>query len=328
MIDAAIVGLGRWGRLLVDSVQGRSGRIRFIAATTRTPETAAGFCREHGIELHPDLESVLGDPAVDAVVLATPHSLHHGQIVAAARAGKHVFSEKPFTLTRDDAETALAAIAEAKLAVGVGHNRRFAPNTAALKAMITSGGLGRTIHIEGNFSADLSTQAGQWRSDPAESPAGGMTSLGIHVIDAFIHLFGPIAEVRAMSRRLTMPFDVDDTTTAIMTFADGRTGTLGTVAATARLWSVRVFGTGGWAELHEQDRLHRMSLEGELETIDYPGFDYPAKATVAAGLEAFADAAEGATPFPIPPGEILHGIAVMEAIFRSAGDGGAPVAVA
>src|SRR5918999_3894425 len=104
MIRAAIVGLGRWGRSLVSSVQGRSDDIRFVLAHTRTRENAEDFCRQHGITLVERYEQILGDANIDAVVLATPHSLHERQIVAAAQAGKHIHVEKPITLDRNSAD--------------------------------------------------------------------------------------------------------------------------------------------------------------------------------------------------------------------------------
>src|SRR3979409_1783361 len=98
MVRAAIVGLGRWGRSLVASVQGKSDDIRFVAAHTRTRATAEGFCRDQGIPLVDSYEQILADVDVDAVVLATPHTLHERQILAATVAGKHIHVEKPITL--------------------------------------------------------------------------------------------------------------------------------------------------------------------------------------------------------------------------------------
>src|SRR5262245_25531051 len=109
MIHAAIVGLGTWGQHLVASVQGKSDAIRFVAASTRTPGKATEFCRRHGIRLLSTYDEVLGDEAVDAVVLATPHSVHAEQIIAAAKARKHVFVEKPLGLSRHDSERAVEA---------------------------------------------------------------------------------------------------------------------------------------------------------------------------------------------------------------------------
>jgi len=76
MIRAAIVGLGRWGRSLVASVQGKSTQLRFVRAHTRTRASAEEFCRQYDVPLVDSYEQILADPEVDAVVLATPHSLH------------------------------------------------------------------------------------------------------------------------------------------------------------------------------------------------------------------------------------------------------------
>ncbi len=95
MIRAAIVGIGLWGRNLVASVQGKSEAIHFVAGATRTPAKAADFCKQHGIELVDNYESVLKNKDIDAVVLTTPHSAHCEQIVAAAKAGKHIFVKEP-----------------------------------------------------------------------------------------------------------------------------------------------------------------------------------------------------------------------------------------
>lgn len=106
MLKAAIIGLGNWGRVLVDSVQGRSERIRFVAAATRTPGRAAAYAARQGIELLPDLDAVLARADIEAVVLATPHSQHGAQIAAAARAGRHVFCEKGWDFGAFDMERA------------------------------------------------------------------------------------------------------------------------------------------------------------------------------------------------------------------------------
>src|SRR6266849_3994644 len=113
MIRAAIVGIGRWGRTLVGTVQGKSSAIRFTAGHNRTRAHAEEFCAEHGIELRDSLDDILADPAIDAVVFATPHSEHGAQVERAAAAGKHVMMEKPFTLDRESAARALDAVARA-----------------------------------------------------------------------------------------------------------------------------------------------------------------------------------------------------------------------
>src|SRR5262245_30712074 len=110
MIHAAIIGLGWWGKTLVESVQDSSDEIRFAAVCTRTtsPEVKA-FAEQQKLRVAESFEAVLADPKIDAVVLATPHSIHSKQVIAAAQSRKHVFCEKPFALTKADAEAAVEA---------------------------------------------------------------------------------------------------------------------------------------------------------------------------------------------------------------------------
>ncbi len=197
MLDAAIVGMGRWGRTLVESVQGRNdGGIRFVAGSTGRPERARDWAAQQGIRLHDDYAAVLADPAVKAVALATPHGQHAEQIIAAARAGKHVFVEKPFTLSKASAEAAVEACRRAGVVLALGHNRRFLPATIEARRLIAEGALGRVLHAEGNMSGPgaLGYAPGSWRNDRAESPLGGMGAMGIHMIDMLIHLAGPFGK--------------------------------------------------------------------------------------------------------------------------------------
>ena len=321
MIKAGIVGMGGWGRTLVESVSGGSDVIRFIAGATRTPSKVQDYAAETGLRLYESLDDLLAHDDLDAVVLASPHTAHFHQILAAANAGKHVYCEKPFCLSAAEAADALQALAENSLTVAVGHDRRFYPNTAELKRVIGAGELGRMVQVEGNFSTNLAPAAGTWRDSRDESPAGGMTSLGIHVVDAFIHLFGRIAYVQAISRRVALPFDIDDATVVAMEFEDGQLGYLGTVASTAPLWQIRVFGSGGWAEIVDHHRLTVTTGREQSETRKWKYRGYPCLPPVAAALEAFARDCEGGASFPIAPDEILHGVAVLEAIVESAATG-------
>src|SRR5262249_34907485 len=150
---------------------------------------------------------------VQAVVLATPHSQHCDEIVAAAEAGKHVFVEKPLGLSREDAERAVAACAERKLTLAVGYNWRFQPARREIKAMLADGRLGRLLRLEGNFCGPSVYRFGRehWRHDREEVPAGGMTGRGVHVVDAMLCLAGHIDAVSSQSLRLARDFGMDDT---------------------------------------------------------------------------------------------------------------------
>lgn len=325
MIRAAIVGLGWWGRMLVNAVQGKSAAIRFTAGHTRTRAAAEDFCAGHGIALADSLDALLADPAVDAVVFATPHSQHGPQVERAAAAGKPVFMEKPFTLDVASAEKALDAAARAGIVLGVAYPRRFHPAVAELKARIADGRLGTLSHCQSEQTAPagLSMRADYWRSDPAEAPAGAMTATGVHNVDLLIHLFGRIEEVYCTSLRRVME-RLEDTTTVLFALANGMSATLFCSLATAVSYRFAVFGTRGLGELLTPEFQFRFSPTPEgprtgrhaaatPEIIEHKGFN-----TLLAELEAFAAAIAGGPAYPITPEEILHGVAVFEAIVRSA----------
>lgn len=320
MLNLAIVGLGWWGQNLVNAIE-NSNIVRVVAAVTRTPSKVSDYCAQRAISLTDDYRSVLNNDAIDGVVIATPHSLHFDQIMMAAHAGKHVFCEKPFTLTADEARIALETLASHHLKIAIGHNRRFAPNTVALANALKEEALGQPIHIDGMFNANLGVNVGKWRDSRIESPAGGLTSLGIHVVDAFIHLFGRVSDVHALSRRIAIGIDIDDSTLVRFNFENGRTGHLTSIAATNSFWQVRAFGTGGWAQCTNLNQYACHPISGNPDFSDYPGFEYPGLATLKAALEAFATDIAGETPFPIPPEEILHATTVLEAITISARTG-------
>ena len=190
MIKAAIVGLGRLGQNLVECTQGKTDKLRFTAGVARTPERAQAFATKPGLTLIGDYAAALADPGIDAVVLATPHTQHAEQVVAAARAGKHVFTDKPFALTAASAEAAVAACAAAKRVLAVGFNWRYQPALQEIRRMVQDGRLGRLLHIEGNFNGPSVYRfpKARWRQQPEEGPAGGMTGRGVHVVDAMVYL--------------------------------------------------------------------------------------------------------------------------------------------
>jgi predicted dehydrogenase len=282
---------------------------------------AASFCAAHGLSPAVSLEAVLAEPEIDAVLLATPHSLHRSQVIAAAAAGKQVFCEKPLALKRSDAAEMFAACHNAGVLLAVGHNRRFWPSMQALRAMVASGELGTILHVEGHNSNENSQGITQgWRLSPAESPGGGLTGAGLHVLDGFVSLLGPARQVYArLSEREPGPPPLDTATLAIE-FVNGVNATLATVRATPFYWRVHVFGTKGSAEvLDEGTMVLRKSGEAPATTR------YPAVNTLTAELAAFADAVERRQPFPVPEADVLATLAAFEAALQSM-QSGHPVA--
>src|SRR5262245_25686748 len=334
MTRAAIVGLGWWGKTLVESAAG-SDAITFVAGTSRTlsPETEA-FAGEQGFRLVETYEALLGDPEVDAVVLATPHSMHTGQVVAAAAVGKHVFCEKPFALTKADAETAVAATRAAGVTLGLGYNRRFHPEMTKLRERIRSGELGTVLHVEATmtFPNALFLSPDAWRANREETPAGGLTPMGVHAVDGMIDLCGPIDTVYCQSFRRVVEIDSDDTTSMLFRMKDGMSGYLGTMTATGPGFSFQVFGSAGSVRLEgmthvagasSEERRTRLfgtckfqPIKGEAQVWEAARLD-----VTRVCLEAFASAATGGPAYPIPIEQMVHGAAVTEAVVRSASTG-------
>jgi predicted dehydrogenase len=326
MINAAIVGLGRWGQALVTAVQGKSDRIRFVRGVVRDTVRARDFASRHGLALTTVLAEAACDPAVDAVFLATPHSLHVEQVIAVAAARKAVWCEKPLALTRAGAERAVAACRDAGVPLGCGYNRRCFSSMSWLKRTVDGGTLGDILHVEGHFSNEHSIPALPmlrygWRDDPAESPALGMTGCGLHVLDALVSLAGPIRQVHAKSCALKASPDPRDAVAVLMEFASGATGLMATVRAAVPFWRIHVFGTQGDAEARG-DRNLRIGLIGAPPTEH----TFEPVDSLRALTESFADAVEGRSPFPISPRQLIDVTAAFEAVIQSL-DTGAPVNV-
>ena len=313
MINAAIVGLGRWGRNIVNAVQDKSERLRFVRAVVRRTESAAEFAAQHGIELSTSLAEVLADPRVRAVALVTPHSQHVEQVIACAGAGKHVFCEKPLALTRSEAVRAVNACKEAGVALAVGTDKRLWPSMRELKRVVDSGVLGEVLHIEGHFSNETSHRFHvAWRDSPAESPGAGMTATGIHVLDAFVNLMGPVRRVQAQIISRRPPPRMLDTVSAIFEFENGASGLLGTFRVTPIYWRVHVFGEKGSAEaLGETELVLRMTGE-EPKRQAFQPVD-----ALRLELDAFADAAAGRASFPVTTAQMVATVAALEAMSKA-----------
>jgi predicted dehydrogenase len=318
MIHAGMVGLGWWGKRLLDSGRPIADRIRFVHAVSPRPDLRRDVADAHGLRLSPSIAEMLRDPEVEAVVLATPHSMHADQIEEVARAGKPILCEKPFTLNRADAVRAVRACEQAGVLLALGHNRRFLPALTELKRLIAAGTLGRLLHVEGHISnQNSSANFAAWRHDASESPAGGLTGTGVHMLDCFVNLLGPVDRVTTQLLTWREGADPLDSLSVLLEFANGMSGTLATIRVTPVTWRLHIFGTDGNAENHDQTELAVRLAGKPLERLRLPEVD-----TLRLELEAFADAVDGRAPYPIPYDQMIDTVAVFEAITRSVAAGG------
>ena len=320
---AAILGLGWWGRTIVQTMQG-SRALSITHAVDPSP-AAAPVAAAAGLPLV-SFAAVLADPGIEAVILCTPHSLHAEQVVAAAAAGKHVFCEKPLCLTRADAAAALSACDHAGVVLGIGHERRFEPPILALRELIDAGTLGTILQVEANFSQDkfLALPADNWRLSGAEAPAGPMTATGIHLLDLSISMLGPAVSVLAQVRQLGSALANGDTLALTIQFGTGACALISAILATPFDGRFAVYGNKGWAEV--RDKAHPEQSEGWTLTTAIRGrarqtTAFPPAPAVRANLEAFAAACAGGPSYPVPAAQMLATIAAFEAVVRSARTG-------
>jgi len=321
MLNTAIVGLGWWGRTLVKAAREFGAPLNFTRGVTLEPDTVKDFVAEQNIALC-SFDEVLADRAIQAVVLATPHSAHRAQVIAAAEAGKQIYCEKPFALSKADAVAMLEAVERAGVTIAVGHHFRLMPSMRALAELKAQGAFGTIMHVEGNYSHDwlASYPADSWRMALEESRAGGMTGMGIHVLDCFRDLNGPMKRVSALSKaRVLKHLPAGDTTAALIEFENGATATLGTTIKTPFRWRIAVFGENCWAESAGETRvILRRAGKDDPEVFDYPHDNHLGR-----NLNHFAKAAMGQATFPISPEGILQTAAALEAVFKSVDADGA-----
>jgi predicted dehydrogenase len=322
-VRIALIGVGWWGRKILDVLQAAPEEIRVVRAVEPNVESVQAVRAEKDIPLSANYADALRDPSVEAVVLATPHSLHGAQIEAAVAAGKHVFCEKPLALTKAGAVKAVALCRDAGLMLGMGHERRWEPPIAELLAKADTGVLGRVHQIEANFSHNkfLSLDRNNWRLKPDQAPAGGMTATGIHLLDLSVRLLGPAESVLCHCEQLSSDLPQGDTVAAYVKFRGGGTSYVSASLANPFMSRFTVYGAKGWIDI--RDKAHVESPAGWIVTSAREGgpivtAEVPPAEPVKDNLVSFARAVRGAETYPITGAQLIDNIALLEAVFASA----------
>lgn len=322
-VKIALIGMGWWGQKMLAVLQAAPQDIRVVRAVEPNVETVRALCDAKGIALSADYADALNDPEVEAVVLATPHSLHTAQIAAAVAAGKHIFCEKPLALTKAEAERSVALCRDAGLVLGMGHERRFEPPVAEMLAMADAGTLGRIHQIESNFSHDkfLSLDRGNWRLKADQAPAGGMTATGIHLLDLSVRLLGAAESVLCICEQLSSDLPQGDTVAAYVKFKGGGTSYVSASLANPFMSRFTVYGSKGWIDI--RDKAHVEAPDGWIVTSAMQGgpittTEIGKAEPVKDNLVAFARAVRSGAAYPITADHLVNNIALLEAVFRSA----------
>ena len=323
-LGVAVIGLGWWGRTIVPLMKG-STKLKVVKGVDPAP-AAAAFAASQGLAYETSFERALQDPAVQAVALCTPHTQHTAQIIAAAQAKKHVFCEKPLSMSRAEVLRAVQACTDNEVALAVGHEKRFEPPVQEVLRLATAGELGTLLQVEANFSQDkfLSLEPDNWRMSQTEAPAGPMTATGIHLLDLAVGLLGPAQQVYARVRQLGSGLVNGDTLGILVTHKSGANSLISAVLATPFDGRFAVYGNRAWAEV--RDKAHPEAPEGWVLTVKKRNsqphsISFPPAKAVLANLEAFADAAAKRAPYPVPQEQMIANVCALEAVFRSATSG-------
>ncbi|MEE8600055.1 Gfo/Idh/MocA family protein [Euzebya tangerina] len=254
--------------VVADAIQATAG----TAVVHEASSSAASPCVT-GARLSRSYEAVLADPEVDVVYLPLPNHLHEEWVVLAAQAGKHVLCEKPLAMDARAAARMAAACADAGVVLLEAYMSPFHPRSVALQQAVARGDIGRVVNGEARMSGVLPTDNHRWH---VANGGGALLDVGIYclepILDAIEWDGSPAASVAASS---VIRGDVDETTAALLTFADGRTASLWVSFAAPDQQRLQLTGTAGAIEVDVRhatpDRrdsgYRRRALDGTVEVV-------------------------------------------------------------
>ena len=340
-INVGIIGLGRWAKVLARAAI-QSNKLKIVAAYSRSEEKRAAFSQEFGVPAVNDLPIMLADPAIQGCILTVPNEQHLPVAQQVARAGKHVYTEKPIASTLADGLKIAALESEYSVGVTVGHSARLMAGIREIKARIDAGELGRVAFIEANFSNEraLELTPATWRWYKDKAPGGPLSQLAIHQFDVLHYLGGDMAEVSSMASKLSpVGAEVDDQSMTLIKFADGKLGYVGACWTSPGIYAVRVFGSkalvhfeidfGTWdtpEKLHESAVLYiQRGKDGyaRREVLKVAKSDM-----FRTELDMFADSIASGKPSELSADNANVSLAVVYGALRSLEQGGQSVKIA
>jgi predicted dehydrogenase len=340
-VKVGIVGLGRWAKVLTRAAR-QSNALEIVAGFSRSEEKRAAFQQEFGVAAAPELAHMLANPEIKGVILTVPNEQHLSVAREVAKAGKHVYTEKPIASTLEDGLEIEALEKIHGVSVTVGHSARLMAGIRAIRAAIDAGELGRVAFLEANFSneraLELTPQTWRWYKDRA--PGGPLSQLAIHQFDVLHYLGGEIVEASSIASKLSpVGAEVDDQSMTLLRFGDGKIGYVGASWTSPGIFALRVFGSKGlmhyeidfgtWdtpEKLHETSTLYIQRGKdgyGKREEIKVPESDM-----FRAELEMFAESCRSGKSNELNARNGNVAIAVVYAALRSIEQRGQAVRIA
>ena len=337
-VKIGIVGLGRWAKVLTRAAM-QSDKFEIICGFSRSQDKRDAYQKEFDIPCAASMEELLGNAEIKGVILTVPNEQHLPVAEQVAKAGKHIYTEKPIANTLENGLQIDALQGRYGVQVMVGHSARLLKGTRMIKAAIDSGELGRVALIEANFSneraLELTPETWRWYKDKA--PGGPLSQLATHQFDAVHYLGGEIDEVSSMASKLSpVGAEVDDQSLTLMKFTSGAVAYIGSSWTSPGIYSIRVFGQKGlmhyeldFSTWDTPDQLHETSELYIQRGKD--GFSKREVLTIPPGdmfrdeLEMFADVCATSDPCELSAHNGTVAVAVVYAALRSIDNNGANV---
>ncbi len=259
VVRVACVGMGWWSDVLADAIQ-RSRKLSIAACYSRSKEKREKFATKYGCRPAASFEEILADRKIEAIVNTTPNPVHLETTLAAAKAGKHIFLEKPIANTVSDARAITAACRKAKVVLALGYQRRRESHFRWVREEIEKGLFGRLVNAEANISRDRlgKTDLNSWRYTAEGMPGGVMLQIGIHYTDVLEYLLGPVKSVSGHFVRLVLPGDNPDVASLVLEHESGALSTVNaSYASASEYYLMNVYGKEATAyyDVHQGLRL-------------------------------------------------------------------------
>ena len=340
-VKVGIVGLGRWAKVLTRALK-QSNKLSIVAGYSRSEDKRQNFGSEFGVPPVADLQTILSNPEIKGVILTVPNEQHLPLAREVAKAGKHVYTEKPIAATLEDGLEIEALEAKYGVTVTVGHSARLMAGVRKIREAIDAGELGRVAFMEANFSNEraLELTPQTWRWYKARAPGGPLSQLAIHQFDVLHYLGGEIAEASSMASKLSpVGAEVDDQSMTLLKFADGKIGYVGSCWTSPGIFAVRVFGSKGlmhyeidFGTWDTPDKLHENSTlyiqRGRNGYAKREELKVPQSDMFRIELEMFADSCRTGKPNELTAHNGNVAVAVVNAALRSIDQRGQSVTIA
>jgi predicted dehydrogenase len=339
-VKLGIVGLGRWAKVLTRAAV-KSDKLKIVSAYSRSEDKRQNFQQEFGIKPVSDLASMTADREIEGVILTVPNEQHLPLSAEVAKAGKHVYTEKPIASTLEDGLEIAALQDKYGVTVTVGHSARLMGGIRKIREAIDAGELGRVAFMEANFSneraLELTPQTWRWYKNRA--PGGPLSQLAIHQFDVLNYLGGQVVEASSMASKLSpVGAEVDDQSMTLVKFADGKIGYVGSCWTSPGIFSVRVFGSRGlmhyeidFGTWDTPEKLHQTSTlyiqRGKDGYAKREQLKVPESDMFRAELELFAGSCRSGKPNELSAENGNAAVAIVYAALRSIEENGRAVQI-